>query len=443
MLLFNKYELIGAFTQVVDMVNTNLANHHQRTAYLADQLCRRLDFNKEDHQAVIMSALMHDVGVIPLRIKVDDLLYENDLDLHSWSGWMMLRDCPVFAREAALIRYHHSSWANIKNLAYDKFTKAKLANVVNLADHLDIVSRSGKKPKEVARDLKKETGFAPFYLAAAADLLIDADIFNDLGERAKKMELPQSMDLSISMEDMVIFADVFAALIDSRSPFTASHSRSVANIALYLHKLAGLPKEDAVNIFMAGLLHDIGKMAVPVELIEKRGRLTSREYELVCTHAAVSWQTLSHLPGFHKVAAWGALHHERLDGSGYPFGLSGKALPAEARIMAVADVLAALTEDRPYRLGFRPEAAAGIMQNMARSKALDEDLVSLACKNIDQFSLQLRDLSASTGKVLNDTSLEGIKEFGHRGQKNAGVPRGLGCDPRAIGADAYAQAAMA
>ena len=107
MLLFNKFELIGAFTSVVDMVNTNLANHHQRTAYLADQLCRKLDMPQDDRQQVVLTSLMHDIGVVPLRAKVDDLLFERDMNLHSWAGWMMLRSCPVFEGEAALIRYHH------------------------------------------------------------------------------------------------------------------------------------------------------------------------------------------------------------------------------------------------------------------------------------------------------------------------------------------------
>jgi len=416
MMLFTKYDFVGAFIKVVDMVNAGLSNHHQRTAYLADLLCRRLKLDQADHQAVVLAALMHDIGVVPLRIKADDLLFEKDMEVHSWAGWMMLRSCPALKLEAGLVKYHHWPWTEIKKMQGQTRKTAELANVINLADHLDIVSRSLRSMAVVSRELKHDpSAFVPDHLDAALALVSEGDLFVNIDEAAKDFEFSPSPSHFLSMEEIIIFSKLFAELIDSRSPFTASHSNAVAHIALYLHQLAALPEDEAPIIFMAGLLHDIGKLAVPLELIEKESRLTGAEMEMVRRHAAISWETLTALPGFHRVAVWGALHHERLNGAGYPFGLSYQNLSIQSRLMAVADVLTALTEERPYRPGFRHKEVVEILTGMAKSKLLDADMVDLACQLTGNITL-LRRLASDETKGLYNGQV-GASDMGKDGRR--------------------------
>lgn len=139
-------------------------------------------------------------------------------------------------------------------------------------------------------------------------------------------------------------------------------------------------------MYLAGLLHDVGKLGVPLELIEKEGRLTQSEFIRVSKHAELSYKTLSSLPAFQRVAVWAAFHHERLDGSGYPRGLTARDLPPESRIVAVSDVLAALTEHRPYRQALPAWEALEVLESMARSRALDSDLAGIVGQNLPFFN---------------------------------------------------------
>ena len=388
MLLFNKFDLIRAISQVLDMVNTTLLAHHLRTAYLADQLCRRLDLERREHNRVVLSAMLHDLGIVPLGLKADDLLFERDLDIHSRAGWMMLRSCPQLQEEAWLIRYHHLSWQTIVNLPERRRRSGTLANIVSLADYLDISSRTQASPRSLRSELKAMAGrlYKPEYVEAARDLLFTPNLLPSLGEASRHLVLPPTEDLAMSEADTTAFAHLFSRLIDSRSPFTALHSAVVGSLSVLLYRLAKGREKETQPIYLAGLLHDVGKLGVPLELIEKNGPLSADEFSQVSEHARLSYQTLLAVPGFQKVAFWGGCHHERLNGSGYPWGLTKNDIQLEARIIAVADVLTALLENRPYRPGLPAREALDILRAMAKSQDLDSDLVWIVHRNLSQFN---------------------------------------------------------
>ena len=144
--------------------------------------------------------------------------------------------------------------------------------------------------------------------------------------------------------------------------------------------------EEYTTIFVAGLLHDIGKLAVPTEILEKPAALTPEEFAVIQRHAGVGLDLLGSVPGFACIRTWGGLHHERPDGSGYPLGLSGRQLPLPARIMAVADVFTALTEDRPYRKGMQIDDTLTVMRDMAGRSALDADVVRLLADDVARIN---------------------------------------------------------
>lgn len=402
MLLYNKFDLVRALSQVLDILNSTLVEHHLRSAFLADQLCRRLGFSTRENHLVVLSAMLHDLGVVPMGLKPDDLLFEKDMDLHSRAGWMLLRTCPQLQEEAWLVRYHHFSWPTIQNLPETSRRFGELANLIHLADHLDISAQSGLSPRQLRTSLKSQAGriFNADYVEAARDLLFTPNLFPSLSEAARHLALPPTEDLALTIDDSIAFAYLFARIIDSRSPFTAVHSITVASLGLLLHQLSGGREDDAQPIYLAGLLHDVGKLGVPLELIEKAGRLTQNEFARVSEHAELSYKTLSSLPTFHRVAVWAAFHHERLDGSGYPRGLTARELPLESRIVAVADVLAALTEQRPYRRALPARETLKVLESMALSRALDSDLVGIVSRNLPFFNSLRHDVYTSNQAFL-------------------------------------------
>lgn len=131
-------------------------------------------------------------------------------------------------------------------------------------------------------------------------------------------------------------------------------------------------------IEIAGYLHDLGKLAVPTAILEKPGRLTPREFKIVRKHPYDTHRILATVGSLTSIAKWGALHHEYMNGEGYPFHYSGENLPLGARIMTVADIFTALSEDRPYRRGMSKAGLLRTLAEMARNRLLDAGLVDLA-----------------------------------------------------------------
>jgi putative nucleotidyltransferase with HDIG domain len=137
--------------------------------------------------------------------------------------------------------------------------------------------------------------------------------------------------------------------------YTAHHQDRVAILTLAVGRELGLPSDSLDGLYLGALVHDLGKVAIPSELLNKPGRLTPEEFALAKTHVQVGCEILQHVNLPWPICKIVAQHHERLDGSGYPHALTAEAIIPEARIVAVADVFQALCEDRPYRkaLGIR------------------------------------------------------------------------------------------
>jgi HD-GYP domain-containing protein (c-di-GMP phosphodiesterase class II)/HAMP domain-containing protein len=154
----------------------------------------------------------------------------------------------------------------------------------------------------------------------------------------------------------------FARAIDANSPWTAGHSERVTRIAIEIGREMQLSASALDTLERGGLLHDIGKIAVPPAVLDKAGRLTEEEWAVMRRHPVVGCEILSPIPAFADALPLVRSHHERMDGTGYPDQLYGEAIPLLARVLAVADVFDALASDRPYRPGMTTEAACDIIQ---------------------------------------------------------------------------------
>jgi putative nucleotidyltransferase with HDIG domain len=174
--------------------------------------------------------------------------------------------------------------------------------------------------------------------------------------------------------DLDRVAEAFADIIDAKSPYTYRHSRGVAHIGQNIARGLGCGTREVDRAYRAGLLHDIGKLGISNRILDKPGALTAAELAEIRRHPRYSMEILSHVAAFADIAPAAAQHHERLDGSGYPWGLGSDQLDLTSRIVAVADIYDALTADRPYRDGMRPAEALRIVAGEARS-GLDPDAV--------------------------------------------------------------------
>ena len=165
-------------------------------------------------------------------------------------------------------------------------------------------------------------------------------------------------------------------IIEERDPYTRGHSEGVARLAVAIGQRMGLSHEEITGLYIAGLLHDVGKVAIPLEILVKPGKLEEKETALIREHPTLGYEVLKEIDFPWPVALVALQHHERLDGSGYPKGLKGKEITLEARIIAVADVLDAMSHHRPYRPARKMEEVIDELRK-GRGKLYDEKVVDI------------------------------------------------------------------
>ncbi len=180
------------------------------------------------------------------------------------------------------------------------------------------------------------------------------------------------------------------SLVEAKDPYTAGHQRRVADIAEAIAREMGLSREQIEGIAMAGIIHDIGKISVPAEILCSPRRLTKLEFNLIKTHAQSGYEILKDIKFSWPIARMVLEHHERIDGSGYPHGLTGNNILPESRILAVADVVEAMATHRPYRpaLGLEP-ALQEITEN--RGVLFDEEAVNACLRLFREKGYTIKD----------------------------------------------------
>ncbi|MEW6672769.1 MAG: HD domain-containing phosphohydrolase [Thermodesulfobacteriota bacterium] len=201
----------------------------------------------------------------------------------------------------------------------------------------------------------------------------------NLKERKRiEAELQISLGRLQKVLDGVVLA--IALTVETRDPYTAGHQRRVANLARAIAVKMEIPENQVEGIHIAGVIHDLGKISVPAEILSKPGRLSEIEFNMIKTHSQVGYDILRNIDFPWPIAQAVYQHHERLDGSGYPRGLQSKDILMEARILSVADVVEAMASHRPYRAALGIDAAlAEITKNKGR---LFDPLVVNACLSI-------------------------------------------------------------
>jgi HD-GYP domain-containing protein (c-di-GMP phosphodiesterase class II) len=232
-----------------------------------------------------------------------------------------------------------------------------LARIAAIAQHLDVFATE-KGTEHAILVLEERSGkwFDPELVRIAVSLhkrgklwldCLAGDTEGRTRDRVIAMQPSDTMPLGPDKIDRI--CEAFSDVVDAKSPFTRSHSMGVAEAALTIANSMGLSADRTKLIHRAALLHDLGKLRVPNSILDKPSKLTSEEFGVVKEHPALTRQILERIPSFRLMAQIAGAHHEKLDGTGYPHHLSAAELSLESRIIAVADVYAALSEERPYR----------------------------------------------------------------------------------------------
>ena len=394
-----------AISSATELIEKRLDGHNKRVAYIAYRLAAQLEMAFDDLIDVIISGLIHDVGII--GIKNTASLFELDKEdiLHAEVGYRLLRTIPELSTIALIVRGHHGEYQRVAER--EPRREVFLSQLLSLADRVDVLLDYESDPLSQidgvleALDRRKGTRFHPEIVEAFAELAkVEAfwfDLFT-MNFVDRLVSIANERSLYLDDDGLLRFGRFFSHVIDFRSHFTSTHSSGVAAIAVFLAEKSGFRGRELTLMKIAGYLHDVGKLAVPNYILEKDGYLTKDELNVIKSHTYYTKVILEKIRGFEEVALWAALHHQKLDGSGYPFHLKGEEIPLGARIITVADIFTALNEDRPYRKGVSENETAMILTEMAQKGWIDAAIVNLA---ISHYS-EIRDLCLREQKLAGE-----------------------------------------
>ena len=389
------YDLMLSLSSAMDLIAPDLFNHHQQVAYLSYYLGREMGLNAEESLNLLLAGIVHDIGSLSLKERLFMVRDEmEEINSHAFRGAALLEKYPPFAPLAEIIRYHHLPWNHGEGEMYEGKTVPLSSHILHLADRICVLFTGSKHTllqlPEVLDKINEDNGarFLPAASAAAMQLSVKEHIWLELNDRDPLRFMRKDaalFALEVDLHQVLQISEIFSHVIDFRSRFTATHSAGVAHTARLLGELSGMSSSECDMLLIAGYLHDLGKITIDNEILEKPGQLNAKEYRIIRAHTFYTYRLLSAVPGFESIAEWAAFHHEKLNGNGYPFHLEEKALPYGARIMAVADIFTAITEKRPYREGMAREQAVSALTTMVDNGTISREIAELLIDNYDQF----------------------------------------------------------
>ena len=423
-------KLIGALSYALDITEGQPPGHCVRCCLIGMRLGRELRMPEESLWELYYTLLLKDVGCSSNAARICELYMTDDLSFKRDFKWvdgsfpqvvrfvlghtglgaglidkfkvllssMRTREeaaqelvttrCQRGASIARRLRFHERVAQGIHCLDEQWNGKGRpdhlageaipiYSRIALLAQVVDVFHTSGG-PEAALEEIQARSGtwFEPRLVNALTAIGAEDPIWAALGaDNVSVSEVvfaaePALQNIAVDEDYLDAVAAAFGEIVDSKSPYTAGHS---GRVALYTDLIAadlGLSAERRRWLYRGALLHDVGKLGVSNAILDKPGKLDAAEWEAVKKHAGYTEEILSRIPQFAELAVVSAAHHERLDGKGYPRGITGDAIALETRIITTADIFDAITAERPYRAAIPLEKSLEMMRETVGS-ALD------------------------------------------------------------------------
>lgn len=386
-------QLLGSLSFALDIAENRYFNHSRRTAYIAYWLAREMGFKKEDVINIYFASLVHDIGMAGYMSKHTVMhIHTNEVLIreHCSYGYEILEKLPIDDNIKEYVLYHHEQWDGSGPFGLKAAEIPLASQIIHMADFFDVYYLRLAEAKGNMEEFSK-LDFVANWINTYRDTYFKGDIcdaFLTLIEREKFwfdlnfrnidhiLDMIEPVkDIYIDLDELYKISETFSKLIDYKSKFTYQHSKGISNITHDFATFLGYEPIMVSKLTIAANLHDIGKLVVPISILEKPGKLSESEFQIIKSHPYYTKLILKQIEGIEDIAEWAGNHHEKLNGKGYPEKLKGSQLTREDGIIAIADIYQALTEDRPYRKGFEPSAAINIMMEMADKGELSRDML--------------------------------------------------------------------
>lgn len=389
--------------KALDYVGIDDVYHAHRVAYIAFHCAKELGWPRKLIEKAFYSGLLHDCGVLSSEEhkRLLQKMSPPDSSFHCETGYRALSGSQLLKSFANVVRYHHTSWTDLADVQISEQEK-KLAALINISDRLDFL-RARYADEHHPDVVTLYQGVISENLMAHKGDLFEPDITDAMVKLAQtdgfwfamepyyieRMPFEFSefnlTENNLSFDQLVELATFLARIVDAKSPITFQHSERVALIAQKLGEEVGLNQDVCRGIYVAGLLHDVGKLRTPDHVLNHEGELDEPSMATMKRHAVDTQLTLDGMFPNSDIGRWAANHHERLDGSGYPFKLKDSQIDLPSRIVAVADVFQALTQKRPYKGYLELAEVLEIMEPMVIDGKFDQDVFKRILENKDKY----------------------------------------------------------
>ncbi len=391
----NLGNLVLALSDAMDLASPLLIQHQQRTAFLVWKMGIAAKLSNENLGKIFIAALLHDIGAFSLEEKIARRNFEFEVvnpEAHCVRGEILLNGIPWLKDPGRIIRFHHKEWQHWEEPVDTPIVFE--SQLLCLADYLERAIKREHyillQHEDIILKLKSLSGslFSPQVLDLFMSVSHSEEFWLDLVSPKLYSFLLQHgpfRKTEIDFSDISIISNLFRNTIDFRSRFTSTHSTGVAASASTLARIFGFSESEIELMEVAGNLHDIGKLAIPNRILDKPGKLTKEEMLIMKSHTYYTYAVINAIGGLNQIAEWAAYHHEKFDGSGYPFHCIASELSSGARIMMVADIFTALAEDRPYRKGMDKDGIFKILKQFSDRSLLDKKIINILFENYDEI----------------------------------------------------------
>lgn len=367
----NKYSIYNALSYLIDVFEGNYLAHAKHVAYTCILIGKQLGYSNERLERLYYLSLLHDIGA------------GNTYGLkeHCETGQMLIKKLGYDQECERIIRFHHefiNGSGPFQQFETEIPEESFIIHMANLIDgRLKVESEATYSLKnKLIEYIHKYSEFLPVHIKQVAITCVSngyfiLDYLSNTGELSVDCHLTFLSVTYLDFEEIRLFAEVFADVIDLRNTFTADHSHGIAEKTLLVLNELGYDEGIKKEAYIAAILHDIGKIFVSNDILNKNGGLDVSERFEINKHTYYTRWLLSKVEGFENVTEWASNHHEKLDGSGYPYGIDGSELDEISRLLAIIDIYQALTEARPYRDSMPLERVWSILDEMVQHNKLD------------------------------------------------------------------------
>lgn len=371
-------------------------NHGKRLSLLCSSMAKVLGLQKSEIMTLSLLAPLHDNALteyIASELGGD----EESLWKHCKIGQDNIEKLRFPGPVKDIIQYHHER-PDGKGVFKKKDGEISIeAEILALADCIDLHFGLGQLPEnEISTVLEfVAENRGELFSNRTADAFIrifDENMLKQISDANIDSSLKESTTewyADLDNKDLMNLSKFVMEIIDYKSKFTRRHSSQIANRAWLMAKHYGYDIDDCVQLYLSAAFHDLGKLTIPPHILEKEGILTDEEFEVIKSHVWWTHELLKDVKGFEKICYWAAAHHEKLDGTGYPFGRGADELDFFARLLAVIDIYQAISEERPYHPQRSHEETMGIINFMAQKGFIDKGIAEDIDVAMKPYSMKL------------------------------------------------------